>query len=169
MKAFALSVLTPCIPFLLSRFTDWIVSCFLAWKRKLIFHITCREFTYFHLLKTKKDLFRSAGFLTLSIYYFISNMKTQFRKNISFTYCHLSCNATKPTKWPVCPAKTRIRLGNHTVWSEPSLSAWRTLAQADLSLRWAHRLVCWFCHVAAHLCALYVCGPVRMGCGLRVG
>ena len=53
------------------------------------------------------------------------------------------------------------------VWSKSSLSAWRTLtyplsawrrlwsdradAQADLSLRWAHRLFCWFCHAAAHL------------------
>ena len=68
----------------------------------------------------------------------------------------LSCLMTKPTKWHVCPAKTRISLGIRPVWSESSLSAWRKLgslathlvhsedsrsdwadALADLSLRWA--------------------------------
>ena len=24
-------------------------------------------------------------------------------------------------------------------------------AQSDLSLRWAHRSFCWFCHAAAHI------------------
>ena len=71
------------------------------------------------------------------------------------------------TKWPVCPAKTRISLGIRTVWSvftvhmkklqikqlpikraaktdqtEQNWSDWAD-AQADLSLCWAH--VCWFC------------------------
>ena len=32
---------------------------------------------------------------------------------------------TKPTKWPVRPAKTQISLGTRPVWSESSLSAWR--------------------------------------------
>ena len=66
---------------------------------------------------------------------------------------------TKPTKWHVRPAKTQISLGICPVWSETSLSAWRSTgafathiidlahsedwsdwadAQADLSLRWAH-------------------------------
>ena len=58
----------------------------------------------------------------------------------------------KPTKWHVRPAKTQISLGIRPVWSEASLSAWRSYplsaqrrlwpdwadAQADLSLRWAH-------------------------------
>ena len=30
---------------------------------------------------------------------------------------------TKPTKWPVCPAKTQISLGIRPVWSESSLCA----------------------------------------------
>ena len=34
---------------------------------------------------------------------------------------------TKPTKWPVCPAKTQISLGIRPVWSESSLSAWRSI------------------------------------------
>ena len=66
---------------------------------------------------------------------------------------YLSRLMTKPTKWSVCPTKTQISLGIHSVWSESSLSAWRKLgslatywalsedwsdwadAQADLSLR----------------------------------
>ena len=34
---------------------------------------------------------------------------------------------TKPTKWHVRSAKTRISLGIRPVWSESSLSAWRKL------------------------------------------
>ena len=70
---------------------------------------------------------------------------------------------TKPTNWPERPAKTQISLGSRPVWSESSLSAWRNIgflaiqwaysedwwdradAQADLSLRCAHRSFCWFC------------------------
>ena len=37
----------------------------------------------------------------------------------------LSRSMTKPTKWPVRPAKTRISLGIHQVWSESTLKkAW---------------------------------------------
>ena len=81
---------------------------------------------------------------------------------------------TKPTMWVVCPAKTQISLGIHSVWSESSLSTWRKLgslathwahsedwsdwadAQADLSLRWAHMPFCWFCHDAAQMKDSYV-------------
>ena len=81
----------------------------------------------------------------------------------------------------VRPAKTQISLGIR--WS--SLSAWRTLGwvlnyplsaqwslwlvwadvHADLSLRWAHRLFCWFWHAAAQMLeVLYrsVSGDVSM-------
>ena len=82
---------------------------------------------------------------------------------------HINRLMTRPTMWPVCPAKTQISLGIRPVWSESSLSAWRKLgslatlwahskdwsdwvdAQADLSLRWAHMSFCWFCHEAAHI------------------
>ena len=40
---------------------------------------------------------------------------------------HLSHCITKPTKWPVCPAKTQISLGICPVWSESSLSALRNV------------------------------------------
>ena len=81
----------------------------------------------------------------------------------------MSRRMTKPTKWHVCPARTRISLGIHPVWSvfavrmkEASvlsypLSIQRTLwsdwadAQADLSLCWVHKPFCWFCHEAAHI------------------
>ena len=43
---------------------------------------------------------------------------------------------TKPTKWPVRPAKTQISLGIRPVWSESSLSAWRKLG--SLATHWAH-------------------------------
>ena len=65
----------------------------------------------------------------------------------------------KTNKTTVCPAKTQII---HPGWSESSLSThWvakdlrflhvdsEDSAQADLSLRWAHMLFCWFCHDAA--------------------
>ena len=72
---------------------------------------------------------------------------------------------TKPTKWYVRPAKTRISLGICPVWSEFLLSAWRkrvlathwvhskdwSYAQADLSLSWAYMQFCRFCHALAHL------------------
>ena len=71
---------------------------------------------------------------------------------------------TKPTKWHVHPAKTdqpgQIRvfavcMKKASVLSYP-LSAQRRLwsdwadVQADLSLCWAYRLFCLFCHEAAH-------------------
>ena len=40
---------------------------------------------------------------------------------------HLSSLMTKPTKWPVRPVKTQISLGICPVWSESSLSAWKSL------------------------------------------
>ena len=76
---------------------------------------------------------------------------------------------TKPTKWHVHPVKTQISLSIHPVWSvfavcmkkawilSYTLNAQRRLwsgwpdAQVDLSLRWAHKSFCWFCHVAAHI------------------
>ena len=76
----------------------------------------------------------------------------------------------KTNKMSVCPVKTQISLGIRPVWSVfavclmgsykgPKLSScgqrrlWSDWAdaQADLSLRWVHSL-CWFCHVAAHIC-----------------
>ena len=41
----------------------------------------------------------------------------------------MNLSLTKPTKWPMCPAKTHIIMGTRTVWSESSLCAqWLTFA-----------------------------------------
>ena len=70
------------------------------------------------------------------------------------------------TKWYMHPTKTYISLGICPVRSESSLSTWKQswvlsfplsihqrlirlracLIKADLSLHWAHRSFCWFCH-----------------------
>ena len=75
--------------------------------------------------------------------------------------CAPSEDSDQPGHRPVWPESSLS-------WSESSLSAWKNLgpllpsertaktlirlvdAQPDLSLRWAHMLFCWFCHVAAH-------------------
>ena len=46
----------------------------------------------------------------------------------------MSRRMPKPTKWPVCPAKTQISLGICPVWSESSLSTWRKLG--SLATHW---------------------------------
>ena len=76
---------------------------------------------------------------------------------------------TKPMKWSVCQAKTRISLGIRPVWSVfavPMKKHWAlsyTLiaqrrfwadwvdAQTGLSRRWAQMSFCWFCHEAAKI------------------
>ena len=78
---------------------------------------------------------------------------------------HMSCCMTKPTKWPVRPAKTQISLGIRPVWSEPLLcTLWvakdPNFLQADskdsgcpgwsASLLGTQSFWC-FCHEAAHI------------------
>ena len=83
-------------------------------------------------------------------------------------------STTKPTNWPMRPAKTQISLGIHQVWSVSSLCAlWSTKgpmllhadsehwsdwadAQADLSFCWVHRLL-------AHLSRRLTRWAYRMG------
>ena len=50
-----------------------------------------------------------------------------------FYFSHLM---TKPTKWPVHPAKTQISLGVRPVWSVSLLSAWRN--NGSSATHWAH-------------------------------
>ena len=49
---------------------------------------------------------------------------------------HMGHLMTKPTKWHMRPAKTRISLGIRLVWSESSLSAWRKMG--SLATHWVH-------------------------------
>ena len=77
---------------------------------------------------------------------------------------------TKPTIWPVRPAKTQISQGIAQSDQSSLCAQWidkdpmllpadsedsdQTGAdtQADLSLRWAHRSLFWFCDDVADLC-----------------
>ena len=97
----------------------------------------------------------------------------QRQPTITWTLMRLGRLTTKPTKWHVRPAKTQISLGIRPVWSESSQGAqwvaedpmflladsedWSDLAhaQADLSLRWAQRSFCKFCHEADQLFSQY--------------
>ena len=47
----------------------------------------------------------------------------------------MSCRMTKPTKWPLRPAKTQLSLCIRPVWSESSLSAWRNIGSS--AIHWA--------------------------------
>ena len=99
-----------------------------------------------------------------------SGLRVRTLSLILSSVVHMSRRMTKPTKWPVRPAKAQISLGIRPVWSVRCLheEAWRKLgslatqwahsedsAQSDLSLCWAHKSFCWFCHFvgfeAAHL------------------
>ena len=57
--------------------------------------------------------------------------------NESRRECKMRHRMTKPTKWPLRPAKTQISLGIRPVWSESSLSTWRNIG--PLTTYWAHR------------------------------
>ena len=51
-------------------------------------------------------------------------------------YSYISRRRTKPTKWPLRPAKIQISLDIRPVWSESSLSTWRNIGA--LTTPWAH-------------------------------
>ena len=73
--------------------------------------------------------------------------------------CPPSEDSDQPWHPPSLIRVLAVRVKKPWVLSYP-LSAQRRLwsdwadVQADLSLRWAHRSVCWFCHEAAHLYCL---------------
>ena len=66
----------------------------------------------------------TATLLVLSLGGSYTNPLQQPRLEVSYNLSHCM---TKPTKWPVYPAKTWISLGIRPVWSESSLTAWRNL------------------------------------------
>ena len=78
----------------------------------------------------------------------------------------MSRRMTKPTKWPVRPAKSQISLGIFWVfavrmkkhWAINNLLSahWRFWSdwadtQTELSLLWVHIWFCWFCRATAHI------------------
>ena len=107
---------------------------------------------------------------------FLAGLKSENACNNNLLFMRLltemdmSGSMTKPTKWPMRPAKTQISLGICKVWSESSLCAqWvakdiRLLHAdnndsdqiADLNLHWVHRSVCWFCCEAAYTVNLLI-------------
>ena len=70
---------------------------------------------------------------------------------------YLSRTTTKPTKWPVPPAKTRSSLGAQS--DQSLLLAWRnnrslatnTVHSEDSDQTAGRTIFCWFCHALAHL------------------
>ena len=50
-----------------------------------------------------------------------------FSSDTGYLQCQMSRSTTKPTKWHVRIVKTLISLGIRPVWSESSLSAWRSI------------------------------------------
>ena len=108
---------------------------------------------------------------------------------VSLFSLNLSHSMTKPTSCHVRPAKTQISLGipqsdqnlccphEETFGLKLPLRAQRGLgsdwakAQADLSLRWAHRSFCWFCHAAAHVSTpwlMLLCDVLILNCQTRI-
>ena len=74
----------------------------------------------------------------------------------------LSRSTTKQLKWPVCPVKTQISLAIRPVWSESSLSVWRSTGSLAIhtphsegsdQTGWVPRLMSfsWFCRASAKI------------------
>ena len=107
--------------------------------------------------------------LSIHVRRYVSWLSLKCQPSSSWNKLYMSQRITKPTKWHVHPAKTQIRLGICSVWSESSLCAqWvakdpsflyadskdsnqTTDAQADLSLCWAQMPFCRFCYALAHM------------------
>ena len=122
------------------------------------------------LLQPEKNIFGKSGHPELffaSIYLLCGKPQHFSIKQHRFYFrilIHLGAKIsqlmTKPTKWHVRPAKTQISLGIRPVWSVFAVRPRLLHAEAkplirlcgcpDLSLRWAHMPLCWFCHEAAH-------------------
>ena len=66
---------------------------------------------------------RVCCFQTLDVIFSKCLLSGSFSFRIIFVVQQVSHLMTKPTKWPVRPAKTRISLGICPVWSESSLCA----------------------------------------------
>ena len=73
----------------------------------------------------------------------------------------MACAPSEDSDQPGHPPSLAVRMMKAWVLSYP-LSAQRRLwsdwtdAQADLSLRWVHRSVCWFCDVTAHIVIIII-------------
>ena len=133
--------------------------------------LTCKKIKQFSSHQMGNGRIRTMIFCGQSIYLLQTSIsllgKAVLLPNL-LKQTKLSHCMTKPTKWHVPPAKTD-QPGHRPVISESLLCAqwvakdptylhvdskdWSDWAdaQSDLSLRWAHRSFCWFCHTAAQL------------------
>ena len=83
-----------------------------------------------HVTWTIWTNFRSPSSICKTQYSFYNSY---FHRTFMFLLSRLM---TKPTKWHVRPAKTQISMGIRPVWSESSLSAWRTIGCS--ATHWEH-------------------------------
>ena len=82
-----------------------------------------------------------------------------FKTYFAFHLTRLIRSTTKPTKWAVRPAKTRIKPRHPPSLIRVFAVPWKSSgpysedvdAQADLSLRWAHISFCCFYHALAQV------------------
>ena len=111
--------------------------------------------------------FRGAG--PQSLFMFILFCQALWSPHSRKKAVHICASAWQNPQIDVC-AQQSLRSAWASIQSDQSsLPSWRKLgslgtpwalsedwsdwadAQADLSLCWAHRSICWFCHAAAHL------------------
>ena len=90
---------------------------------------------------------------------------TGVRQRLGPFYCmtrfYMNRRTTKPTKWPLHPAKTQISLDIRPVWSESSLSAWRNIWSSAIRCDgrypgWSEsslgaQVILFVCSAAAHM------------------
>ena len=120
--------------------------------------------------KFRTGTYKALHTLDIFISCLIIFSSTNFNCNLQYIYiCKgnwkissmiLCRSMTKRTKWLVRPAKTHISLGTRPWLIMGSLATnlahsedWSDWvdAQTDLSLHWAHRSLCWFCHAATQV------------------
>ena len=132
------------------------------WQIQLLFLVIS-----FQIFVKLKQWFMTSPIMSASVYYFPCCILSFCAPSKDSDQPGLSCSTTKPTNWPVLPAKTQTSLGI-PVWSvfavhmkKPWVLSYSTYwahsedwpewadAQVDLILHWVHWSVCWFCQAAA--------------------
>ena len=94
----------------------------------ILWNIGC-IFNFFNFAHSTKSILSFYNLFNPSVEVLIQKMLSAqllFRLKKEASKNNMSLRTTKLTKWPDCPAKIQIRLGIFPVWSESSLSVWRT-------------------------------------------
>ena len=114
-------------------------------KRHTILWIYIYIYIYIYITRILVIVFWN-GKIVISQFYMT---KTEY----SWWYYWITCMSrtmTKSTKWHVCPAKTQISLGIRPVWSESSLSAWRSHMSLTIIRERMPRLIWVFARRTCH-------------------